>query len=73
MDKKPNESKISAFRAFVSRLMSLHYQLHSEYHIDWQLRDKLLNAVTLLLICDAIRDRNSRTVHQLINRIGNRL
>lgn len=73
MEGCPNESEISVFRAFISRVMSLQHQLHDEYHSDIQLRDRLLTAVDIPTIRDTLRDKRPRTSHQLIHLVPNRL
>lgn len=53
--------------------MSLQHELHPDYHTDRRLRDRLLNAVDIPTIQDALRDRTPRISQQLINRVANRL
>lgn len=73
MEKSPDEVEVAVFPTSVSRLMSLPHHLHTEYHSDRQLRDRLLNAVHIPAVRDSLRERTPCTAHQLINRVGNRL
>lgn len=47
MEKQSDESETSVCRTFLSKLMSLQNDLHSEFHADLKLRDRLFNAVDL--------------------------
>lgn len=61
------------FRTFVVRLMSLHHQLHQDYHNDRQIRHRLLTSVDIATICDSIHEQTPLSSHQLSNRVENRL
>lgn len=73
MENHPDESELAVFRTFISRMMSLQHQFHTEYHSDRQLRDRLLNDVEIPAIKDGIKERILRTSHQGINRVDNSL
>lgn len=53
--------------------MSLQLQLHPEYNFDEQLHDRLMNAVDVSSIQDALHDRTPRKYQQLLNMVVNRI
>lgn len=54
-----------------SKTMSLQHQVHSEYHSDLLLRDRLQKVVYNRIIKDAIKYRTPPTSHPLMNRVAN--
>ena len=73
MSNAPEESEVTVFRQFVSKLMSLQHQLDPTYHSDNFLRDRLLTAVDIPAIQATLRDRMPRTSQQAVNRVANQL
>lgn len=73
MIENPEDSDATEFLKFVSRIMSLQKQLDSSYHGEIYLRDRLLKAVDIKHIKEALRDGMKRTSQQVINRVANRL
>lgn len=69
----PEDSEVEVLRRFVARIMSLKKQLDSSYHGDRYLRNRLLNAVDIPHIQEALREKMQRYSQQAVNRIENRL
>lgn len=70
----PEASELSGFRKFVACLMSLQKQLHSNYHNDEFLRDRLqTTAVDIPAIQVTLRDRIPHTSQQADNMISKQL
>lgn len=73
MSLEPEKSELDVFKSFVDKMMALQQQLHSSYHGDRQLRDRIMNSVDIARIQDALTDRPPRTTQQLIERIATKL
>lgn len=73
MSTEPGKSELDVFKSFVDRMMELKQQLHSSYHGDRQLRDRIMKSVDISKIQDALTDRPPRTTQQLIERIATKL
>lgn len=69
----PKKSEMEMFKAILDRTMAIQQQLHSSYHGDRQLRDRLMNGVNLPSIQDALTDRQPRTAHQINKLLANKL
>lgn len=73
MKRNTEESEVSAFHKFVSKLMELQQQLESRYKDDAFLRDKLSSAVEISEIQAALCHWLSRTSHNLVHHVANLL
>lgn len=73
MAKDPDGSELDAFKVFLDNIMALQQQLHNSYHGDRQLRDRLMNAIDIPRIQEALTDRQPRTSLQLTERVANKL
>lgn len=73
LSENPILSEVSVFGTFVGKFMSLQRHLYDPYHTDDLLRDRLLPAVNIPVIQTTLRDCMSRTSHQVVNRVVNKL
>lgn len=69
----PTKSELEIFKALVERSMTIQQQIHSSYHGDRQLRDRLINGVNCPTIKEEVTDRHMRKSHQRIERVANEL
>lgn len=67
------ESEVEVIRRFVARLMNLQKQLDTSFHGDRYFRYRLLNAVDIANIQEALRDKMPGSSQLEVNRIENRL
>lgn len=73
MAQDPGLSEVSVFQSLVTKMMSLHKQLYTQYHTDTLLSDRLVKAVDIPEIHTTLLDGLPRASHQAVNRIANQL
>lgn len=73
MEDRPDESQKTGFRSFAAHLVSLQNKLEKGYHTDRYLRDRLMSAVDIPEMQNALRDGVTPTSHPIINRVANRM
>lgn len=69
----PDESEVAVFRTLVAQLVLLLKQLESSYHVDRYLRERLIPAVDIPHIRNALRDRVLRMAQQSLQRLASRV
>lgn len=71
--KSSDKTKIEVFKTFVGRATAIKQHLHNSYHYDRQIRKIILVSDDIPRIQEALGDRQTRTTHQLVKRVANRI
>lgn len=73
MTKEPENSELDVFKSHVDQIMDLQKQLHSSYHGERKLKDRIMNSMEIPRIQEILTDRPPRSTQQLIERVTTKL
>lgn len=67
LEEQPDESQMAGFRKFDAQLRSVQHQFQMDYHTDLYLGNRLMSAIDVPDMKNALRERTPHSSNQLIN------